>query len=170
MANKSSPAINPVLAWLFGGTAFVTLIFYTSASDPFNAVKFWALLLVGSFLIGRITSNIWSDLRAGRVSRFEKVSLLLVGIFLLALLIDLLTTDVKFTGLFGAYQRRTGLLAYLGFAILFVAAVKLTKLESVRTLQAVIFGTSTLMTVYGLLQHFHQDCLWLQVMLDRTAK
>ena len=157
MANKSSSAINLVLAWLFGGTAFVTLIFYTSASDPFNAVKFWALLPVGSLLIGRITSNIWSDFRAGRASRVEKVSLFLVGIFLLVLLIDLVTTDVKFIGLFGAYQRRTGLLAYLGFAILFVAAVKLTKLESVRTLQAIIFGTSTLMTIYGLLQHFHQD-------------
>ena len=157
MANKSSSAINLVLAWLFGGTAFVTLIFYTSASDPFNAVKFWTLLLVGSFLIGRITSNIWSDFRAGRTSQVEKASHLLVGIFLLALLIDLLTTDVKFTGLFGAYQRRTGLLAYLGFAILFVAAVKLTKLESVRTLQAIIFGTASLMTVYGLLQHFHHD-------------
>ena len=157
MANKSSSTINPTLAWLFGGTAFVTLIFYTSASDPFNAVKFWTLLLVGSFLIGRITSNIWSDFRAGRTSQVEKASHLLVGIFLLALLIDLLTTDVKFTGLFGAYQRRTGLLAYLGFAILFVAAVKLTKLESVRTLQTIIFGTASLMTVYGLLQHFHHD-------------
>jgi O-antigen ligase len=112
---------------------------------------------VGSFLIGRITSNIWSDFRAGRTSQVEKASHLLVGIFLLVLLIDLLTTDVKFTGLFGAYQRRTGLLAYLGFAILFVAAVKLTKLESVRTLQAIIFGTASLMTVYGLLQHFHHD-------------
>ena len=157
MNNRSLPTSNPLLAWLFGGTAFVTLIFYTSASDPFNAVKFWALLLVGSLLIGRITSNIWSDFRAGRASRVEKVSLFLVGIFLLVLLIDLVTTDVKFIGLFGAYQRRTGLLAYLGFAILFVAAVKLTKLESVRTLQAIIFGTSTLMTIYGLLQHFHHD-------------
>ena len=157
MATKFPSAPSPVLFWLFGGTAFVTLIFYTSASDPFNAVKFWTLLLVGSFLIGRITSNIWSDFRAGRTSQVEKASHLLVGIFLLVLLIDLLTTDVKFTGLFGAYQRRTGLLAYLGFAILFVAAVKLTKLESVRTLQAIIFGTASLMTVYGLLQHFHHD-------------
>ena len=157
MANKSSSAINPTLAWLFGGTAFVTLIFYTSASDPFNAVKFWALLLLGSLLIGRITSNISSGFRASRASRVEKVSLLLVGVFLSVLVIGLVTTDVKYTGLFGAYQRRTGLLAYFGFTILFVAAVKLTKLESVRTLQAVIFGSSTLMTAYGLLQHFHQD-------------
>ena len=157
MANKSSSAINLVLAWLFGGTAFVTLIFYTSASDPFNAVKFWALLTVASFLIGRIAPTIWSDFRVGRSSQIEKIGLLLVGLFLLTLLIGFFTTDVKFTALFGAYQRRTGLLAYLGFAILFLAAMKLTKLESVRSLQVVIFVTASLMTVYGLLQHFHHD-------------
>ena len=141
MANKSSSAINLVLAWLFGGTAFVTLIFYTSASDPFNAVKFWALLLVASFLIGRAAPNFWSDFRSGGASRVEKISLLLVGVFLLTLLIGFFTTDVKFTALFGAYQRRTGLLAYVGFSILFLAAMKLSKLESVRSLQVVIFGT-----------------------------
>jgi len=157
MANKSPSAFGPTLLWLFGGTAFTTLIFYTSASDPFNAVKFWALLLVGSFLIGRITSTIWSDFRVGRSSQIEKIGLLLVGLFLLTLLIGFFTTDVKFTALFGAYQRRTGLLAYLGFAILFLAAMKLSKLESVRSLQVVIFGTASLMTAYGLLQHFHHD-------------
>ena len=157
MSNKSSSSLNPLIAWLIGGTALVTLVFYTSASDPFNAVKFWTLLVVGSLLLGRTIQNAWADFRAGISSRAEKTSLILVGIFLLTLLIDLSATDVKFTGLFGAYQRRTGLLAYLGFAILFVAAIKLTKLESVRTLQAIIFGTASLMTVYGLLQHFHHD-------------
>jgi O-antigen ligase len=157
MANRSSSALNPVSAVLFGGTALVTLVFYTSASDPFNAVKFWTLLLVGSLLLGRTSQNAWADFRAGISSRVEKTSLILVGIFLLTLLIDLSATDVKFTGLFGAYQRRTGLLAYLGFAILFIAAVKVTKLESVRSLQAIIFCTASLMTVYGLLQHFHHD-------------
>jgi O-antigen ligase len=157
MANKNSSIINPAPAWLFGGTALITLIFYPNASDPFNAVKFWALLLVASFLLVRTLPNIWADVRTHRASRAEKVALLFVSIFLFALLIDMATTDVKFTALFGAYQRRTGFLAYLGFAILFAAAVKLVKLETVRSLQAVIFGTASLMTVYGLLQHFHHD-------------
>ena len=126
-------------------------------SDPFNAVKFWALLLVSSFLIGRITPTIWFDFSAGSTSRAEKIGLLLVGLFLLTFVITFFTTDVKFTALFGAYQRRTGLLAYVGFAILFLAAMKLSKLESVRLLQAVIFGTASIMTLYGLLQHFHHD-------------
>ena len=157
MATKFPSASSPVLFWLFGGTAFITLIFFTSMSDPFNAVKFWALLLVSSFLIGRITPTIWFDFSAGSTSRAEKIGLLLVGLFLLTFVITFFTTDVKFTALFGAYQRRTGLLAYVGFAILFLAAMKLSKLESVRLLQAVIFGTASLMTLYGLLQHFHHD-------------
>jgi O-antigen ligase len=157
MVNKSSSEINPVLGWLFGGTAFVTLIFFTSATDPFNAVKLWALLLVASFLIGRITPIIWSDFRVGRSSQIEKLGLLIVGVFLLTLIIIFFTTDVKFTALFGAYQRRTGLLAYFGFSILFLAAMKLSKLESVRSLQTIIFGTASMMTLYGLLQHFHHD-------------
>ena len=157
MATKNPSAFSNALFWLFGGTAFTTLIFFTSASDPFNAVKFWALILVAFFLIGRIVPTIWSDFRADVSSRIEKIGLLLVGLFLLTLLIGFFTTDVKFTALFGAYQRRTGLLAYVGFAILFLAAMKFSKLESVRFLQAVIFGTASLMTLYGLSQHFHHD-------------
>ena len=94
MVSKSSSAINPVLGWLLGGTAFVTLILFTSASDPFNAVKFWALLLVASFLIGRIAPTIWADLRAGGFSRAEKIGFLLVGLFFLSLIISFFTTDV----------------------------------------------------------------------------
>jgi len=157
MVNKSSSAINPILGWLFCGTAITTLGFYTSARDPFNAVKFWSLLLVGSLLLVRVAGEMWSGFRLGGISRTEKISWLLVGLFVLTLIIDLIATDAKFTGLFGAYQRRTGFLAYLGFAILFLSAAKFTKLESFRTLQAVIVGTASLMTLYGILQHFHHD-------------
>lgn len=157
MVDTRTVATSPELSLLFGGTAFVTLAMYTSASDPYNSVKFWSLLILTSLLIAIGGQKIWTDLRTGRSSWVEKLSLLLIGIFLLALTIDLLTTDLKFTGLFGAYQRRTGLLAYLGFAVLFVAALKLVRLESLRLLQAIIFGTSTLMVAYGVLQSFHYD-------------
>ena len=157
MTNKNFSGASPLTVWLLGGTALTTLAFYTSASDPFNAVKFWVLLIVGSWLLGNLCMTTWREARASRTSTVEKLSGLLVGVFLLALLIDLITTDVKFNGLFGAYQRRTGLLAYLGFAVLFMAAMKFTKLESAKTLQLVIFATASLMTIYGFLQHFHHD-------------
>jgi len=157
MVNKSSSAINPILGWLFCGTAVTTLVFYTSAQDPFNAVKFWSLLFVGSLLLVRVVGEMWSGFRSSTTSRAEKISWLLVGLFLVTLTIDLIATDAKFTGLFGAYQRRTGFLAYLGFAILFLSATKFTRLESFRTLQGVIVGTASLMTLYGILQHFHHD-------------
>jgi O-antigen ligase len=157
MTNKNFSGASPLTVWLLGGTALTTLAFYTSASDPFNTVKFWVLLIVGSWLLGNLCMTTWRDARASRTSNVEKLSGLLVGVFLLALLIDLITTDVKFNGLFGAYQRRTGLLAYLGFAVLFMAAMKFTKLESAKTLQLVIFATAFLMTIYGFLQHFHHD-------------
>ena len=157
MKDARTVATSPALSLLFGGTAFVTLALYTSALDPYNSVKFWSLLILASLLIAMNGEKIWSDLRTDRASRVEKISLLLVGIFLLTLTIDLISTDVKFTGLFGAYQRRTGLLAYLCFAVLFVSAIKLTRLESVRSLQAIIFGTSSLLVAYGVLQSFHYD-------------
>ena len=157
MAARGSSALNQLIALLFGGTAITTLVFYTSARDPFNAVKFWSLLLVGSLLLVRVVSEMWRGLRSGTTSRAEKISWALVGLFVLTLIVDLFATDAKFTGLFGAYQRRTGFLAYLGFALLFLSATKFTKLESFRTLQAVIVGTASLMTLYGILQHFHHD-------------
>jgi len=155
--DASTLATSPALSLLFGGTAFVTLALYSSAIDPYNSVKFWSLLILASFLIAMNGQKIWSDLRTNRSSRNEKISLLLVGIFLMALTIDLISTDVKFTGLFGAYQRRTGLLAYLCFAVLFASAMKLTKIESIRPLQVIIFGTSSLLVAYGVLQSFHYD-------------
>ena len=157
MTTRNSSRIGFLPVWLLAGTALTTLIFHTSASDPFNAVKFWVLLIVGSWLLGNLCTTTWRDARAGRTSKVEKLGEVLLGIFLLALLIDLITTDVKFNGLFGTYQRRTGLLAYLGFAVLFMAAMKFTKLECARTLQLVIFATASLMTIYGLMQHFHHD-------------
>ena len=157
METKSPSAFRTVLFWLFGGTAFTTLIFFTSTSDPFNAVKFWALLLLASTLVGKTILNFWTDWRLRKTSKVEMASLLLVGLFLLALLIVFITTDVKFIGLFGAYQRRTGFLAYLGFAIVFLSAAKLTKLEKVVSLQVIIFGAGSLMSFYGLLQHFKHD-------------
>ena len=157
MAKNQSLAITPVSYWLFGGTALPTLIFYTSATDPFNAVKFWSLLLVGSLLLGKVVAEGWNSFRVKSISRAEKISWALVGLFVLTLIIDLIATDTKYIGLFGAYQRRTGFLAYLGFAILYLSATKFTKLSGVRTLQAIIFGTASLMTFYGFLQHFHHD-------------
>ena len=151
---RASSASQFLLGW---STGLITLSFSPQMSDPFNAVKFWVLLIVGSWLLGNLCMTTWRDARASRTSNVEKLSGLLVGVFLLALLIDLITTDVKFNGLFGAYQRRTGLLAYLGFAVLFMAAMKFTKLESAKTLQLVIFATASLMTIYGFLQHFHHD-------------
>ena len=157
MTRNNSANLTPTTVWLFGGTALITLIFFAQVSDPFNAVKFWTLLVVASLLLGKFATTIWRDFRANRLSSAEKFSSLIAGVFILALLIDQFMTDMKFTALFGAYQRRTGFLAYLGFAILFLASAKFTKLESVRSLQAFIFGTASLMTLYGFLQHFHHD-------------
>ena len=88
MTNKNSSGASPLTVWLLGGTAVTTLAFYTSASDPFNAVKFWVLLIVGSWLLGNLCMTTWREARASRTSTVEKLSGLLVGVFLLALLID----------------------------------------------------------------------------------
>ena len=157
MVKTGSPALNPAIFWLFGGTAFTTLIFNTKANDPFNAVKFWALLLVASSLIGTTTISIWSDFKVGRASRTEKIGLILVSIFIFTLLFDAAMTDVKFTAIFGDYQRRTGVIVYFCLGILILSAMKLTKLKDLRFLQFLIFCTAILMTFYGLLQHYHHD-------------
>jgi O-antigen ligase len=142
---------------LFCLVALVTLIFMTQAFDPFNSVKFWVLFVTGVWLLGMLFAGGSRDFRLTSSPNSEKLLISTVGLFVFALLVDLLVTDVKFTGVFGANQRRTGFLAYLGFALIFLAAAKFAKLESVRTLQIVIFGSSVLMTIYGLLQHFHHD-------------
>ena len=157
MANKSASALNPAILWLFGGTAFTTLVFFTSTNDPFNAVKFWALLLVATLLIGTTTTTFWSDFKVGRTPTAEKIGLILVSIFILTLLFDAAMADVKFTAIFGDYQRRTGVLAYFCLGILTLSAMKLTKLKNLHFLHFLIFCTATLMTFYGLLQHYHHD-------------
>ena len=157
MAGNGIGLKSKIIPTTFLGIAITTLVFAANMVDPFNAAKFWILGLLCSWLLGQNLVRYFPNPKTITTSNPEIILYLFLTLFLIALLMDLLSTDVKFTGILGAYKRQTGFLTYLEFALVLLTAARFTKLSHVRILQLVIFSTSSIMTIYGVLQHFHHD-------------
>ena len=92
----------------------ITLFFFTSIKDPFNAPKLWLTMLAGAFLMGHLLS----DLLIKKFTDGRK-EIKILGFIILSftsfLFIAALVTDVKYVAFFGESQRNTGFLSYFFF-------------------------------------------------------
>jgi len=141
---------------ILSGAVLTTLLFWTPAKDPFNAVKLWILVLFGSYLLGQLIAN-FADRSKREIMKNLRVPYLAVGSFVLLALAASALTDFKYTAFMGESQRNTGFLAYFYLAIFFLVA--LTDMSLRYAEKIFIFAISLLffMTAYGVLQHFGKD-------------
>lgn len=134
----------------------ITLFFFTSLKDPFNAPKLWLTILAGAFLMGHLLSDLLiKKFTNGR--KEIKVLGFIVLSFTSFLFIAALTTDVKYVGFFGESQRNTGFLAYFFLAIFLLSAAKHIRLKNAETIYIAGLIVGVLMTIYGVFQHFGND-------------
>jgi len=136
--------------------AIITLFFFTSLRDPFNAPKLWLNILLGAFLLGHLVI----DLYAGRFAEGQKVLRALawiVGTFVIFMLVSALCCSVKYTAFFGDNQRNTGWLDYFFLAIFIYSAAKHFRTSQLNLVYWFGIGVGAVMTEYGLLQHFGHD-------------
>ena len=136
--------------------AIITLFFFTSLRDPFNAPKLWLNILLGAFLLGHLII----DLFIGRFSEGQKqlkVMAVIVGSFVGFMLVAALVGDVKYITFFGDNQRNTGWLDYFFLAVFVYSAAKHIRVRNLNMVYWFGIGVGAIMTEYGLLQHFGHD-------------
>ncbi len=103
--------------WLVWGGSLVTLLFWTTLNDPFNAPKSWILGVGGFWLLGWVGYHIKGALK----NQVLLIGSALAAVYAFFFIVAWLFTDNKYIGFFGDYQRRTGLLSYLCLIIFLVA-------------------------------------------------
>ena len=134
----------------------ITLFFFTSIKDPFNAPKLWLTILGGAFLMGHLLSDLF--LKKFTDGRKE---IKILGFFVLSftsfLFIAALATNVKYVAFFGESQRNTGFLAYFFLAIYLMSAAKHIRLRNISSVYIAGVSVGAVMTLYGVMQHFGND-------------
>ena len=139
---------------LFGGT-FTTLAIWTKLEDPINLPKMFVLVLCGAIVFALSTPALLSSRKSATGNK--KIGLILIGIFTTVLLAVTLTTDVKYTAIFGEYHRNNGALAYLAMAVLFAGSVATFSVQSSIRYFKFFAITGLLLTGYGFLQAAGKD-------------
>ena len=139
---------------LFGGM-FTTLAIWTKLEDPINLPKMFVLVLCGAIVFALSTPALLSSRKSATGNK--KIGLILIGIFTTVLLAVTLTTDVKYTAIFGEYHRNNGALAYLAMAVLFAGSVATFSVQSSIRYFKFFAITGLLLTGYGFLQAAGKD-------------
>jgi O-antigen ligase len=128
----------------------ITIYFNSKAQDPFNAPKFWVLLVGAAWLLGYLISYLKS-------SRDEFTGLI-KKIFLLALTfiafstISLFASDNNQIALFGDNMRKNGYLTYLALIIFFLTTAAFVNRVNFIQIYKFMLLTAYAVGGYGLLQ------------------
>ena len=157
MAQKENIRTRSGINLVLVGLAAVTLLFNSSLQDPFNAPKMWLLLIFGAWLLGQLKGELISEIRAKSLSGNSKIILLTISGFLVTNFVALLFTDLKYVGLFGDYQRRTGFLTYIFLSTFLLFTARKIRFSDGSGFHFWTLGISLTFCLYGIYQHFGYD-------------
>jgi O-antigen ligase len=146
-------------SWLLLTSAsLITAYFNTNLQDPFNTPKMIILMLSASWFLGHLLDFIRNK---KIVHKHDNKILILSTMFIVSMLISLIFTDVKITGLIGENQRRNGFFTYLSLTIFFLFSYFSLNFKYAIRLIKVAITTGIILSSYGLMQIFGNDfVLW----------
>ena len=142
---------NPVGLILFSA-ASITLYFNPGLEDPFNSPKLWLLVIFGSWIAGLLLTA-----KKSEFSQDKTLLAIILPIFVGSFAIAAIFTDVKYTAIFGEVQRRTGLIAYVFFALYLYASAKFFRFHSIHLLFVANAILATAFVLYGFIQSTGND-------------
>ena len=142
---------NPVGLILFSA-ASITLYFNPGLEDPFNSPKLWLLVIFGSWIAGLLLTA-----KKSEFSQDKTLLSIILTIFIGSFAIAAILTDVKYTAIFGEVQRRTGLIAYVFFALYLYASAKFFRYNSIHLLFVANTILATAFVLYGFIQSTGND-------------
>ena len=127
-SNENEKLVSRILGW---GASLTTLFLTTvSVTDPVNAPK---LFIVGGIAFSVFMVMLKGDLRSNFFR--DKMLALSISIFVIASVIATIASASPLTqNLYGAYGRNTGLLTYICFAVILLAASNLRIDKSFRSI------------------------------------
>lgn len=141
----------PRIVWLLLlSVTSITLYFQTDTADPFNSTKLVLLLLTSGWLSGHLINSY----RLQKVYLYSQdlILVMIVTLFLTALLISTLLTDIPVVGFIGDTQRRNGFLSYFGLSIILLCAARSFNTENIIRLFKVGIFTGLILSIYGIMQ------------------
>ncbi len=150
MHTAKSTSKNRSFQILLLGSSAITLYFNTKSEDPFNSMKLILLFLVSSWIFGHLLDSYRNNLK--KMKKDEFTILILTSIFIVALLISTIATDVRLIGFLGDLQRKNGFLAYLSLAILFLFTTRVIDFSNVKHLLNMVKVLGFILSLYGLIQ------------------
>jgi O-antigen ligase len=142
--------------WWVGFFLFaITIYFNSKVQDPFNAPKFWVLLIGAAWLLGYLASYLSKS--RNQLSRSTKQSYLLASLFILVSTISLLNAKNNQIALFGDNMRKNGYLTYLALIILFLTVITFLAINNLLQLYKFMLTSAYFVGCYGLLQMTGND-------------
>jgi O-antigen ligase len=150
---QNTPEARTGINWIIWGSALSTLVLWTTINDPFNAPKSWVLSITAFWLLGWVLFQVKDQFKVGTL----KWATILSGFFILTLTLAYIATNNKYIGFFGEYQRRTGYLTYISFAIFFLASAFSFRLNKMVKFEIAAAITGFLVAIYGVAQHYKHD-------------
>ena len=123
---RTKPADSNAISWVGLFLFVITIFFNSKVQDPFNAPKFWVLLLGAAWLSGYLIS-IPTSYQVTQ-NQVLKRSIFYTLIFVFLSMVALFTSRNQQIALFGDNMRKNGFLTYLALTVFFlVTTTYLTK-------------------------------------------
>jgi O-antigen ligase len=146
--NKS---LDKKAVWWVGFFLFaITIYFNSKAQDPFNAPKFWVLLVGAAWLLGYLISYLKSF--RDDFTPLTKKAFLLAVAFLAFSTISLFASENNQIALFGDNMRKNGFLTYLALVVFFLSTIVFVAKNNLIQLYKFMLLTAYAVGGYGLLQ------------------
>jgi O-antigen ligase len=149
--NRSASKQHSPVKWSFYSAGLITLFINPKLADPFNAPKLYLLICGTVILLGFLIFGNKIEVKE------RSAAIFLVVIFICAMGISVLFTDVKYQALFGDSLRQTGFLAYFGFAVYLLAIYKFFRFDSKKYFYLSIGALGFILTLYGIVQYAGKD-------------
>ena len=142
--------------WWVGCFLFLVTIYFNSrAQDPFNAPKFWVLLIGAAWLSGYLISYFRENKK--NLQGVIKKSVLLVIIFISFATISMVMSKNNFIALFGDNMRKNGYLTYFSLSIIFLVTVFYVRNNNLIKIYKFMLLSALAVGGYGLLQMTGND-------------
>jgi hypothetical protein len=148
--NQSKSIDKKAIWWVGFFLCAITIYFNSKAQDPFNAPKFWILLIGAAWLSGYLISAIKNSQRAK--NKTVNKSILFTILFITFSTISLIASKNHQIAFFGDNMRKNGYLTYVALAIFFLVTTSFVTRNNLNLLYRFMLLTSYVVGCYGLLQ------------------